>query len=33
MLQAYPPSPTGYRFLGIGDLAGLALAFHMQQLM
>lgn len=26
-------SPAGYRFLGLGDLASLALAFYMQQLM
>lgn len=31
--SAYPASPTGYRFLGIGDLASLTVAFYFQQLM
>ena len=26
-------SPAGYRFMGLGDLASLAIAFYMQQLM
>jgi len=29
----YPSSPTGYRFLGIADLASLTIAFYFQQLM
>jgi hypothetical protein len=31
MLQVM--SPAGYRFMGLGDLASLAIAFYMQQLM